>query len=162
MILEGLGRILASWRPLGGVWQLFLATLAPRWHFGGQNGRKFDENRGPKTHRKSIAFWERCLSILGRFWDPRLPQKSSKIGQKSPKIGLVGHLVQKPELRRLQGANLSVFGVVWERFWTISDRFLDDFGAFRKGFWPVTCTDPCFEERAIQPLLRNQTSKNTL
>ena len=97
-------------------------------HFGGQNGRKIDENRGPKTHRKSIAFRKRFLSILGRFWDPRPPQKSSKIGQKSPKIGPVGHLVQKPELRRPQGANLTVFGSIREQFWTISvifERFWD-------------------------------------
>ena len=87
-------------------------------------------------------------TILGSKSHPEIVQELLK-------IGLVSYVGRKAELERLQGANFDVFGEVRDQFSTISGRFSDDFGA-------ATSTNPCFEERYLQPLLRNQTSKNIL
>ena len=90
------------------------------------------------------CFLFRFLSISGRFWRPRPPQKSSQNGQEIVRNALFGHLGRKPELGRPRGRNLDGFGSLRDRFWTMFGRFRDDFGT------------------SLGRLLRNQTLKNLL
>ena len=94
--------------------------------FGTKNASKTDQNGGPKTTCKSIAFRSRFSSILGGFWTPRLPQKSSKIGQKSPKIGLLANLAQNPNFEGFR-----------EQIWAFLARSRNDFACFQDDFLTI-------------------------
>ena len=63
--------------------------------------------------RKRIEISVPSGSVFRRFWSRfGVPRPS----QKSWKIGLASYLRRKPELDKLQGANVNVFGVIRERF----------------------------------------------
>ena len=115
-------------------------SIALGIHCRRQNECKIVRNGGPKTHRKSIAFWNKFLRIFAQFWGPRAAQKSLK-------IGLVSYLGRKPELEGLRGSNLNVLGVIRERFWTIPGRFSHDFGA-------ATSTNPLLARYFHNAMLR--------
>ena len=151
------------------------------------NGKKiFNYVNESKIHRKSIpkSLKKWGFGGLGRsrdglrealepIWAPRRekerkqqfvnrplgPQVGPKICQKSSNIGLLRHFHWKPELRRLQGANLDVLGTIRERFWTIFRRFWDILEAIlasylhrpmlRGAHHPTASEKPNFEEHTL-------------
>ena len=112
--------------------------------------RKRIENRSP-SGSDFYRFWE-------DFGSQEPPRNRPKIVQNRT-FGPLGPNARTSKASGSQfgrfrhdlGAILDDFGTIFERLWAILHTMFASY-----------CTDPCFEERTIQPLPRNQTSKNTL
>ena len=109
-----------------------------RVDFGARNGSKIDENGGSKTYRNQSAFRKCFRRFWSRFGVPRPSQKSWKI--------------IKSRTCELLKAKTWTWKAPGKQFW----RFGRDPGAI------LDDLKSCFEERSLQPLLRNSTSKNIL
>ena len=123
-----------------------------------ENRSKRRSEIGSKMERVSDAIFVDFGTILA-------PKTPPKIVQKTSRIALLSHSGRNPELRRLQGANLDGFGTLRDRFWTIFGRFRNVFGRILERFLGRQRThvaNPSAPPQAIQPRLRNRTSKNLL